>query len=237
VEASARDAANKMLNIQRNWGAKMSTPGASLSVKETSRGEVQGQRFVGFHVFETGLPKDLSYKVQEFPIDMQLRDLMDGVSFDDKGMAICAGTPGMCQGDKPNDDIEFKLVALAGEPIRIALVSDDGDHRAFTSIIPFPIEARDKGCTLQAIRLMPDNELVLLQGDHFPPNSDLQMESSSEGESHNGTQKSDADGHVEFAFMPGVKGKERGTTKVSLRSQTCDPSLKFYWGKGTSELR
>src|SRR5262245_36747223 len=104
-ESSARDSSNKLIAIQRNWGPRMNTPGASLSLKEVSRGEIAGQRYVGFHLFETGLPKNVSYKVQSLPIDLKLRDLMDGVSFDNQGMAICAGTPGICTGDKPNDDI------------------------------------------------------------------------------------------------------------------------------------
>ena len=236
VEKKAQEISTKLVNIQHNWGLKMSTPGVSLVLKETGRGEMNGQGYVGFHLFETGLPNDHSYKVQSLLINLQAQELMDG-TFNQDGMAICAGTAGHCVGDKPNDDIEFRLSALPGEPLRIAVISDEGDYKAFISDVPFPISASDKGCTVQSIRLLPNNELILVQGDHFPVNADLQMISSNEGETLNRPVKSDPDGHFDLAVMTGVKGKDHGTDKMTLSASACSPTLKVHWGKGTSNQR
>ena len=66
--------------------------------------------------------------------------------------------------------IEHELGLGSGsldEAIRVALVAADKKHGAATSLVPFPIAAEDKGCKLQVIRGMKDEQLVLIVGDGF----------------------------------------------------------------------
>ena len=81
--------------------------------------------------------------------------------------------------------------------------------------------------------LAPNSSLVALQGSSYEPNSDIQFFSESEGEHHDGQLKADSDGNFYFALGTGVKGKEKGTTKVTVTSRGCSLSLTFPWGKDT----
>ena len=236
VELEVRQASEKLLNIQRNWGPKMNTSGVTISLTPTQNGQLGDHSYAGYRLYESGLPKNAVFVLNSFPIDLKLRKMLDGITFSDRGEAICAGKPGTCTGDKPNDDIDLKFVAADGEPIRLGLISEDGQYKAFVSIVPFPIQARDGNCFVQAIRLLPGFELALLQGTGFPKDAEIKVDSASEGEKHAWSDKADNEGNVQLALAPGVKGKSRGTVMTTLSSPACKLTIKFDWGKGTYRL-
>jgi hypothetical protein len=66
---------------------------------------------------------------------------------------MCAGrTPEQCGDPSTKDDpIEFTFSPAKGEPYRLALVS--GDNKATIVIVPDPITATDKRCTLNVVAL------------------------------------------------------------------------------------
>jgi hypothetical protein len=143
---------------------------------------------------------------------------------------MCAGrTPEQC-GDSSNKDdpINFAFDAAKGEPYRIALVS--GDNRVTLVIVPDPITAKDKGCTLSVERLLPRFELAYFTGTGFPPNSDASFESQSYDEKHPLKTKTDGEGNLQFALLPFVSGRQKGTTTVKGVGMNCSPSIKFEWG-------
>src|SRR5437660_6202932 len=92
---------------------------------------------------------------------------------------VCGKGTGAC-GDrkKPDDPIEFISMPRKGEPTRLAFIAPK--VRIGTVIVPDPIEAKDKGCTLSAIRLTPKFELAFLSGSGYPPNTDVHYIVSSE---------------------------------------------------------
>jgi hypothetical protein len=146
------------------------------------------------------------------------------------GIVICAGrAEGQC-GDpsKPDDPIEFTFNPVKGEPFRIALVS--GENRATIVIVPDPISAKDKGCTLNVERLLPHFELAYLSGSGFPPDTEINFASQSYDEKHALNTKTDSSGNLQFALMPAVAGHKKGTTTVKAVG-ACSPSLKFEWGQ------
>jgi len=74
-------------------------------------------------------------------------------------------------------------------------------------------------------------------GGGFKPNTDVTFLSESEGEHHDGMQKADADGNLFIALGPSVKGKDKGTAKVSVVSAECSLSLTLRWGKDSYEYK
>ncbi len=151
---------------------------------------------------------------------------MAGVTLNDSGMAICAGIPGTCKGSAPNSPIDMQFSPVKSEPIRIALVSDDEKHlRAVINFVPIPNRVTDKNCSLEETMLAPNSALIALQGAGYEPNADIQFLSESDGEHHDGQIKSDSDGNFYFAMGLGVKGKEKGVTKVNVVSHGCSLSL------------
>lgn len=133
--------------------------------------------------------------------------------------------------DKPNDPIDLVLQPAPGEPARFGLVSTDGATKVFGTIIPLPLRGEDRGCRIEAILLTAGSELVLIEGSGFPPNSDLQMKSVSEGERHGNNGKADANGKYTTAILPYKQGVTHGVAVVDLRTSVCAPSVEFRWGR------
>jgi len=228
VPTGTQDAVNRLVKAHQAWGPAANTPNTLLTLKEASReGPV-----IRIRMYATGLPKEGIYTLVQWPVTQREPSAaLGGVSFDEAGLAVCAGTPGTCGGDKPNDPIDVVLRPVPGEPSRLALVSADQSIKLYAKIVPIPLRGEDKGCSVEAVLLMPGSELVLIEGVGFPPNSDIVLDSESEGERHGGKAKTDANGRYVSGILPYKQGVARGTTKVDLKSAGCSPSVSFPWGK------
>jgi hypothetical protein len=121
---------------------------------------------------------------------------------------------------------------LDGEVYRLALVSQDQKAKVFFAVIPAPIQARDNGCTLEAISLRLKNQLVLIRGEGFHPNESVVFQSKSyeQTQTPEGPDKVDANGEYQLPIVPFVKGRDRGITEVKLQGAKCAPVLNFPWG-------
>lgn len=229
--ARAQQGAARLANIQRNWGPKMNSPGASITLKETSRRSTGKQTVVFYRIIVSGMPNDKLYSLILTSFDLQPKSIMEGITLDESGQAVCSGQPSGC-GDpgKPNDPIALGLVAAKGEPKRFSLVSQDGRVKAFTYVIPFPISGADRGCSIDAILLLQHGEAVLFHGSGFAANSAVHMNAMSETEQQENDLKADSSGDVFTVLLPYVKGKTDGKGTVTFESQTCSPSLTYLWG-------
>jgi hypothetical protein len=74
-----------------------------------------------------------------------------------------------------SDPVEVNFLAVQAEPKRFALVSSDGQFRAFGEVIPFPIEARDGACKVSVIMLAPLYALVSVHAEGLRPNENFQV--------------------------------------------------------------
>lgn len=227
--ASAQDAATNLVKMHNAWGSQASTPNTSLVIKETER---SGQ-VVKFRLYAEGVAKGQVYSIVTWPVTQKgPSESLSGVTLDASGLAICAGTPGTCgRGDKPNDPIDLIFRPVPGEPVRLALASQDGATKVFAKVVPVPLRGEDRGCAVEAILLTPRAELVLVEGSGFPANSDLKLDSDSEGERHGGPGKVDPDGRYMSAILPYKQGLQRGIVKVTLKSPGCSPSVSVPWGR------
>jgi hypothetical protein len=101
------------------------------------------------------------------------------------------------------------------------------------TLIPYPIESSDKGCRLSALLSAPEANIVLISADGFAPNTDLVVHGDSAGELKESKHKTDGSGHVEFAQLPYVVGKETGVLAVSIETKDCSVTVQIPWGKGS----
>jgi hypothetical protein len=217
--------------IQKNFGKKMNSPGVELSLKETNRSRTADRTLVSYRLYGTGLPSKTTYALMQVQIDGTVTQIMDGVTFDASGQAICAGREGTCQGNGPNDPIAMVVYAGKGEPKRFGLVSDDEAHvKGFVSVVPFPNATTDKGCRLESIIGTPNGELTFIQGDGFAPNVELSIDTQSSDEKHHDTARAEADGSYFVAILPYVIGKKSGKSVWEVKSENCNPKLTFSWG-------
>lgn len=212
------------------WNQKSNSPGVSIKVSEVGKSQ---DHHIYYQLSASGFPTNLKYTIATWPANKIKPEAgMTGVTLDASGVAVCAGTPGTCKGDGPNSPIHMQFSPVKSEPIRLSLVSDGENHlRAFISLVPIPNRVTDKKCSLEEVMLAPLSSLVALQGVGYDANADIQFSSESEGEHHDGQLRSDSDGNFYFAMGLGVKGKEKGVTKVNVVSPGCSLSLAIPWGK------
>jgi hypothetical protein len=223
MEARAAEFNQALIKGHIAWKTKLSSPGASFRAKESER---QG-RLVSYNLYVSGLPTDKLYKAMTWPVGQAAPlTLMEGVS-----IVMCAGRlPGQCVDSSTKDGpIDFAFNPAKGEPYRLALVS--GDYRVAVVIVPDPITAKDKGCTLSVERLLPHFELAYFTGSGFSPNSDATFDGQSYDEKHSLKTKVDNDGNIRFGVSPFVSGHQKGTTTMKGVGMNCSPSIKFDWGQ------
>jgi len=154
-----------------------------------------------------GLPRESTYTLLQWPVTQKgPTENLRGVTLDESGQAVCAAKPGTCSPDKPDDPIDLVFNPVAGAPYRLALVSSqDKNIRALTKIVPVPIQAEDKGCTLQSVLLTPGAEFMAIEGSGFAPNHDVRLESESGKEHHGGTVRSDREGRLVTGIVPYIE--------------------------------
>jgi hypothetical protein len=142
-------------------------------------------------------------------------------------LLICARrTPEQCgEPSKKDDPIEFTFGPVRAEPLRVAFISDDA--RVAILLVPNPIENKNKGCTLQVVRLLPNFELAHFTGSGFAPNTKVEFDAQSYDEKHRLEEITKGDGNLEFAMLPFVSGHNNGTMRVKALATQCSPEIKF----------
>ena len=221
--------AQKFTRLHETWGAKASSPNMTLAIVEQSH----ANGVFRYRLQATGIPADTVVTLVAWPVTQrEPSENLRGVTFNDAGVAVCAGRPGTC-GDpaKPDDPIDIPFRPVPGEPVRLAVISQDGAVKAFAKIVPLPIQGEDKGCRVSATLLTPGAELLFVEGTGFAPNSELTMATESEGEKHDGKGKADAQGRYISAVMPYKQGLARGTVNIRLKTSACSPTVSVPWGK------
>ncbi|MDP9171294.1 MAG: hypothetical protein M3N54_11805, partial [Acidobacteriota bacterium] len=234
ADGQINEALQKLVAMQRAWGPKMNSAGASLSLMEISRGALNGRTAVKYRMQASGLPADKIYSLVMWQTGGQPQTSLEGVTIDQTGTAICAGRPETCgTPDKPNDPIDVVMLGSQGEVKRVGLIATDGSGKAFNSVVPFPNRAADGRCTLEATLVTPNAEAVMLSVTGFKPGVTLNVEMNSEGETQHPSAKTDASGAYDWVVLPFKKGLTKGRAHVSVQSDPCDPALSFAWGAGS----
>lgn len=226
--AKAQDRAYATVQAHLNW-TKQTSHGATIRAEESSR----HPDAIQYRMFVSGLPTDTSYTAVSWPVNGTPTQVMQGITIGKDGVFTCAGrTPEEC-GDaaKPDDAIDFTFYPQKGEPYRMLFVSEHGPQsRVAIVLVPDPIKATDKVCSLTAVRLSPKFELSYITGSGFGPNAQVSFDTQSWDEKHMIPGQADADGNVQLTMLNGVVGHDRGITSVKALGADCSPSLEFEWG-------
>ncbi|MDP8981602.1 MAG: hypothetical protein M3O35_13550 [Acidobacteriota bacterium] len=230
TQANAPDAAANLVKIHNAWGPRASTPNTSLAIKEASR----SGNVIKFRLYATGLPKGGNYTIVSWPVTQKgPSENLRGVSLDESGLAICAGSSTTTCGsaEKPDDPIDMVTQPVPGEPVRLGLIASDGSVKVFAKLVPVPLRGEDRGCVVEGVLLTPGSELVLIEGSGFPAGSEVILDSDSAGERHSPKVKADSEGRYESAILPYTQGVKSGTLRVDLKSARCSPSVQIPWGR------
>jgi hypothetical protein len=211
--------------------AQMVPSGMSIEAKEISRKGKSGDNLnVQYHIFVKGAPADALFQEIQWPVNADKASVaLAGISIGKDGILMCAGrTPEQCGNvKKPDDPIEFVTSPKKGEPIRLAFFAQT--VKIGTVIVPDPIEANDKGCTVSAVRLTPEFNLAFLSGTGYAPNTDVHYRVSSEM-TNDHVVKSDSGGAIRVSVIPYPSNKKQGKVTVKIIEPKCSPELSYEWG-------
>jgi len=159
---------------------------------------------------------------------------MEGVSFDKRGVLVCSGKPGFCNGDGPDDPINIQSTAAPGEPKRVAVASPDGKIAGFAEAIPFSIEASDKNCKPSVVRASPLAERVVARATGFSSLETLTVTTKSNDEGRTTENQAGRDGNWSGMLIVQLKGQSAGKTMLTVSGKSCTVSVTFPWGVGSN---
>lgn len=122
----------------KNWGRN--SPGITLELREGPRQKTAQGLLLLYNVVGRGFPSGIPYELWQWKAGQERKRVMQGVSFDKRGVMVCLGRPGFCKGEGPDDPVNIRATARPGESKRVAVVSPDGKIVGFAEAVPFPVQ-------------------------------------------------------------------------------------------------
>jgi hypothetical protein len=218
---------------EAQWGKN--TPGVQLATHEGPRQRTSSGTILIYNILGRGFPADKTYDLWFWRLDKKPENAIQGVSFDKRGLLVCSGKPGSCNGGAADDPVNIKAAASLGEPKRFAVVSTDGKVAGFIEAVPFPIEAKDKGCKLSLVRQSQLAESVVLRGSGFTPQETLTVQKQPSGNVSIASPTVAADGTWQEIVEAKVPGQNSGTATIKAAGKSCSVSVSFNWGEGSNQ--
>lgn len=126
-EEAAAEAARERAQIQRvaisqaNWGPKASSPGVTLTMKETGRQPGASGTMINYLLTATGFAPGTRLNLLRWPLNANVTPVMGGIVIDASGTAVCGapaptpGAPGAPSAEAP-EEAEAQGGQGAGQP-------------------------------------------------------------------------------------------------------------------------
>lgn len=204
------------------WGERSNSPNTTLTIKEASRSADGSQ----FHLYTTGVPKGTVFSLIAWPITQRgPSEIMEGITVDGDGLAICPGLDTCGAPGKPSGPLEIPWSPLPGEPLRLGLLSTNGALKLYAKLVAAPLGGQDQGCRVEATLLTPGAELITIEGSGFAAGSEIIMDSGTEKEPRAVKGNADSSGRYLSAILPYKQGSPSGTLNVTLKSSQCSPTV------------
>jgi hypothetical protein len=193
-------------------------------------------RTVRYRLLIPGAPEKQSYTLAVWRIGVPVQYTPEQVYTNAKGLVMWH-LPRPNQENKDSldraDEIEVDLRAARGEPIRYMLASPDGKLFFPGTIVPYPIENKDKNCRMEARLGFPEAEGVLVYVDGLAPGAAVLLQTVSQGEAHASQLIADARGHAVAVVAPSVAGTNVGVVRISVSIPACSVWVEIPWGQGS----
>lgn len=231
---SAQPTVAQTILTRDQWGEKFNSPGAKLFYKEIQREKIQARTVITYNLFASGLPKDRRYALYILNVGSEPRAAADAyLNGDGKAVNVLADPARHIA----EDPINAKLFGGKGEPIQFALISDDGQLRAFAQIVLFPWEESAGPCHLSLVETGPYYSGVVIRLIGFQPDEELTLDQRSENEGGQSEAKADSQGAYNAALFPFVKGKRSGKARFVASGKSCKIGIEFPWGEGSFQYQ
>ena len=217
---------------EKMWGKN--TTGVELATHEDPRQHNASGTVLMYNLLGKGFPADKSYDLWFWIAGKKPQKAIAGVSFDKRGVLVCSGKPGSCQGSGLDDPINIKATAVLGEPKRFGVVSTDGRVAGFAEAVPFPIEASDKNCKLSVVRESALADVVALHASGFTPYEMLTVKTNLSPDDSTHSPTTSPDGTWQAMIGTKVPGQSSGVATIKVSGQGCSVAVSFAWGEGST---
>jgi hypothetical protein len=211
-----------------NWGDALNSEGATADLRPVHKGFKNGIHESVYDVSVSGVPRDQSYAVFEWPINAsEPAEVSEEVYIAADGR-LCK-REGLCHDDS-GPYLRLSFVSARGEPHRIVLISKDTKYKIAAMVIPNAIVNTDQGCRVEVVRALPRFEMAIIRGEGFSASETFKYKSKSAGEVLQKKVQVDANGKFVLALAPNVKGKNQGDDEVLFQAAKCSPVVSYHWG-------
>jgi hypothetical protein len=197
---------------------------------KTSSGTVLIYNLIG-----KGFPEGTVYSLWQWSLGKSPKSMMQGVSFDKRGVLVCSGKPGFCSGSGPDDPINIQANAALGEEKRMAVVSSDAKIVGFADAVPFPIEASDKNCKLNVVRKSQLADVVTARASGLRADQPVTVTTRYADESATTKSAAGSDGTWTQVLNSPTAEAPRGNAVISVSDGTCTVSVTFPYGTGSNQ--
>jgi hypothetical protein len=250
-QPSSANPLNDLLTMQMNWDASKSndnaTPSTTLKFVPYEQHKQDGKSFTSYYLYAPGLSSAKPYTMIAWQIgwDAQLPPMNPTYSdlyVNARGVVMCRkpSEEEMNQ-DAPSMDSDARLNLISagsmGEPVRYALYAEKDGMVAMGRLIVNPIESADKSCHLQAILAVGGGQVMLLEGAGFTPKAAVELSSLTSGKPKTAKFKTDERGRLETAVVLMKPGETQGSATITMKSDSCAPTVKFNWGSATYKVQ
>ena len=216
------------------WGDQHNSSGAQLTYKETGRKNLQGRTLVTYNLIASGLPANKEYTLSTSVIGASPAKISE-IRLNGEGKAM--NKPADPGHDVDEEPVVVSIMGSRGEPFQFAIVSADGQLRAFTRIIPFPLETSEDPCHLSVAELIPNYAGILIEVSGLQPNEALKLDYGSDKKMRKTKDKADDKGTFRAAVSTGIKGQVSGTFEFELVAQSCRIGVELPWGEGSDKFQ
>jgi len=120
----------------KSWGKN--SPNITLVLHEGPRQNTSQGTLLLYNLIGRGFPGGVAYELWGWKAGKEPQRVMEGVSFDSRGVLVCSGQPHFCKGNGPDDPINIQTTAAPGEAKRFAVVSPDGKIAGYAEAVPIP---------------------------------------------------------------------------------------------------
>jgi hypothetical protein len=250
-QATSENPLNDLLKMQMNWDESRSNdnakPSITLKFVPYDKQQRDGKTFTSYYVYANGLPTNKPYILLAWQIGWDakqppMQPVQSDLYVNARGVVMCRKPTEKELGSDASDiDSESRLNVISagslGEPVRYALYTENDGVVAMGRVIVNPIQAEDKSCHLQAILAVGGGEVMLVEGSGFPAKSTVELSSGSGAKLQSAKFKTDENGRMETAVLLIRKGDTHGSSTISMKSDSCAPSVNVNWGPETYKVK
>jgi hypothetical protein len=216
------------------WSERFDSAGAKLVLAETGRTRLNGRTVVTYSLFATGFPSDSQFTLWSRLVGREPQPAANAFVNSEGKVVSQLADP---KNHIAEDPMNLKVFAGKGEPKQFALISGDGQFRAFAQVTPFPIETTDGVCHLFAEMTSQNYYSVSIHVTGLQPNADLLVDTQSDSERAQREGKASDRGTYDSAVLPAVQGKRSGKFRFSVATKACKVSIEMPWGLGSYGLQ